>query len=335
MPLIKRITLDMFELSDVTSYMVNPVNLLGVPGAGLALEFRKRCPEYVEIYREACRDKTLRIGTVQVIDEIDQPWGIINLPTKRHYASNSDKDDIARGLEALREILSQDKYRYSVVTLPMLGCGLGKADYETVFPLMESYLGNLEATVFICMSPQRTVERPRYLTIAGPLDYGLNQKEHETISWVIDKTLESWGTSLSDYEGIVSGGYPGVDAYVCGSHYGDALVHVKSDVPYQDSYVWKKIEKMPLVVKPDIHRGGVGANLHLGNLLCEIGDDVILFKPKGHNNNRLSAMQTWLKSDKERRDREGLFPKRISVFGEVSDKPTPESTLLQHGDIPY
>ena len=55
--------------------------------------------------------------------------GIIDFPTKRYYADTSSKEDIIRGLEALRELLKTDRYRYATLAMPMLGCGLGKQDY--------------------------------------------------------------------------------------------------------------------------------------------------------------------------------------------------------------
>jgi len=35
--------------------LVNTVNCVGVMGAGIALEFKRRFPEYYEDYRERCK----------------------------------------------------------------------------------------------------------------------------------------------------------------------------------------------------------------------------------------------------------------------------------------
>lgn len=328
MPIIIRVTEDMFEFAEVVDYMVNPVNLLGAPGGvGLSLEFRKRAPNYVDAYKEACRTKELRVGTVQVIEDTEQSWGIINLPTKRHYADTSTPEDIARGLQALREVLLQDRYKYSVVGLPMLGLGLGERDYEVAYPMMVDALGDLSAVVFLSMSPGKTEMRPKYLTIAGPMDYGLTPEEQAVIDLNIDKVMTSWGADINDYTGIISGGYPGIDTYICGEHF------LKDQ---ENTYAFRKTGKTPIVVKPNEHRHGVASNLHLGNVLCEIGEDVILFKPKGHNNNRLSAMQVWLQADKEERIRNGMFPRRLAIFGDVGTAATPDDILIpQIEDIPY
>jgi hypothetical protein len=329
MPLIHRVTTDMFEFADVMDFQVNPVNLQGAPGGNLSLEFRKRVPDelFFSKYREACRDGTLRIGTVQVLEETGHSWGIINFPTKRHYANPSDKEDIARGLEALRDILKTDRYRYSAIGIPMLGIGLGAQNYETVYPMMIDYLGDLDATVFLSMAPDKTDLKPKYLTIAGPLSYGLKEDEQRFIDDIIDKVLTHWNATLDDYTGIVSGGYPGVDAYIGGEHYGKEI---------ESTYAFRKTGKAPLVVKPNPSHG-LGASMHLGNLLGEIGDDTILFKPPGHNNNRLSIMQTWLEADKQRREREGLIPRRLAISGEKKSTPKSESVLIPvvASDLPY
>lgn len=330
MPLIKRITADIFELEDVADYMVNLVNLLGAPGRGLALEFRKRISDdlFFNPYREACRSKELRIGSVQILENTGHRWGAINFPTKRHYADQSDIEDIRRSLSALRDVLVHEQYNRCSIVMPMAGTGLGGRGYDEVYPMMIDYLGDIKSTVFLCMAPEKTEMRPNYLTIAGPVTYGLNDEEKAKIDWVVDKVLESWGVSINDYEGIISGGMPGVDTYIGGVEFRENE---------QDTYVFRKTGKIPLVIKPNIHRNGVGSNLYQGNLLCEAGDDIILLKPKGHNNNRLSAMQAWIDSDFEKREREGRFPKRVAIYGDKTKSTVSESIAIPvtEADMPY
>lgn len=318
MPIVTRVETDMFVFSDVADYMVNPVNLVSAPGAGLALEFRKRCPEFYEPYRAACQSQELRIGTVQVLDDLNTPWGIINFPTKRHYADTTHKDDLVRGLSALRDILLTEKYRYASIGMPMLGCGLGKQDYEVVHPLMVDHLGDLEATVFLSMSPARTELRPRYLVIVGPPDYGLKDNDKSKVDEIIDKATNHWGNQLSDYDGIVSGGYPGVDTYIAGSQFNKDI---------ENTYVFKRTGKTPLVVQPNPERNGVASTMKHHHLLCEIGHDFIFFKPEGYNNNRMSFMQRWIKQDREKRENDGHEQRRTVVYG-VTDTTLQQERML-------
>ena len=52
--------------------IVNPVNCVGVMGAGLALAFKRRYPSHFSSYRAACRDRVLLPGTVH-IDDLGEP----------------------------------------------------------------------------------------------------------------------------------------------------------------------------------------------------------------------------------------------------------------------
>ena len=345
--LIYRTTEDMFTFSQVCDYMVAPVNLMGKPGKGLVLEFRRRAPLWADAYIQDCQTRALRIGTVTVFEDTGESWGVINLPTKDHYANHSEVSDLKRGLEALRNLLLEDKYRDSVIGLPMLGCGLGLQDYPTVLPLMKDYLEDIPATVFVSMAPKRYVDMqssqtddptivslvsdiafrsstddpgyPRYLVIAGPPSWGKTSEEHQFITDKINKVLAVWMVDPNDYTAIVSGGLPGVDQYVAGATYNQ---------DYLDTWTYQITGKIPLVPKPNKVRHGAGANLKLGNLLCEIGQDFILFKPKGHNNNRLSNMQVRLNDDNLARREEGLPERRVAVYGERDVILHPEGLLI-------
>ena len=61
----------------------------------------------------------------------------------------------------------------------------------------------------------------------------------------------------------------------------------------------------------------------------EIGDDIILFKPHGHNNNRMTQMQMWLEADKMKREKDGHPPRRIAVYGDNSTNFTNDQILIQ------
>lgn len=306
MGIVLRVETDMFVFADVVGYMVNPVNLVKVAGAGLALEFKKRAPEFMERYKEACDSKELRMGTVVPV-ETNQNWDMILLPTKSHFYDTSDSLDITRGLEALRELLKQDRYKYASVGLPMLGCGLGKQDYDTVFPLMKEHLSDLDATVIISMAPDKTELRPRYLLIAGPPGYGETPEQQKEIDEKIDAAMDAWGMSLSDYTGILSGGLDGVDTYIGGRDF---------NKNYEDTFVYKRTGGVPLVIKPDKAKDGIGSNLIQNQLLCELAHDIILLKPEGYNNNRMSLMQLWITGDRIKRHEDGHEQRRVAVSGE-------------------
>ena len=105
--------------------LINPVNSVGVMGAGLALAFKQRYPTHFLAYRDACRRRALYPGTVHTHDlgPGTSPRWIYAVPTKRHWRTPSRIDDIERSVSALVEDLVSRGI--SSVAVPRLGCGLG------------------------------------------------------------------------------------------------------------------------------------------------------------------------------------------------------------------
>lgn len=123
--------------------LVNPVNCVGVMGAGLAKQFKCRYPYNYILYREACKQKVLKLGTVHyVFVSTNKPQYVINFPTKHHWRENSTLKNIESGLEAL--VLTIKSREIRSIAIPRLGCGLGGLNWEEVKPLIVKYLGPLE-----------------------------------------------------------------------------------------------------------------------------------------------------------------------------------------------
>lgn len=134
-----------------TQVIVNPVNLKGVMGKGLALQFKEKYPEMFEAYRAACKDGSLQEGKLHLY-KADDVW-ILNFPTKRDWRDPSDIRLIEKGLQELKE-----KYKEWGITsaaFPRLGCGLGGLDWNVVGPLMHQYLDGLDIDVKICGEKER------------------------------------------------------------------------------------------------------------------------------------------------------------------------------------
>ena len=107
--------------------LVNPVNCVGVMGAGLAKQFKQRFKENYSAYRRACDHRTVAPGRMFVYDYgagwLLPPRYIINFPTKRHYKDPSRMADIEAGLDGLRETIIARQIQS--VSIPALGAGLG------------------------------------------------------------------------------------------------------------------------------------------------------------------------------------------------------------------
>lgn len=138
---------DIFSL-DVEA-IVNPVNCVGVSGAGLALEFRNRYPENYARYRSACRKKLLLPGRVFVTKTQTEapPWYIFNFPTKNHWRDKSSYSGIQESLQVLKLEIEQGKI--ASIAIPALGCGLGGLKWKNVEELTKTILGNSSTEIIL------------------------------------------------------------------------------------------------------------------------------------------------------------------------------------------
>ena len=121
--------------------LVNPVNCVGVSGAGLAPEFGRRFPDNDRLYKQACADGRITPGRGLITETgTEMPRYIVNFPTKRHWRNPSRLDDIETGLANLHRELRRRNIRS--VAMPALGAGLGGLDWREVRQLIENEFGN-------------------------------------------------------------------------------------------------------------------------------------------------------------------------------------------------
>lgn len=130
-----------------TQVIVNPVNLVGVMGAGLAKEMKNRYPEMFQKYKRACDSGAFNEGQLQLCKQGDV-W-ILNFPTKKHWKEASDLELIEKGLKTF--VNTYEQKGITSITFPKLGCGLGGLNWEKdVAPLMHKYLDNLPIQIEVC-----------------------------------------------------------------------------------------------------------------------------------------------------------------------------------------
>lgn len=126
-------------LESDSEVLVNTVNTVGIMGKGVALAFKKTFPEAMAEYLKAVNNKTIDIGKVQVVrTSYISPRYIINFPTKTHWRYPSKMEYIDKGLSDL--VLKINEYQIKSISIPPLGCGNGKLDWNEVKPLMIEYL---------------------------------------------------------------------------------------------------------------------------------------------------------------------------------------------------
>jgi O-acetyl-ADP-ribose deacetylase (regulator of RNase III) len=146
---------DLFESG--CEALVNPVNCVGVMGAGLALEFKKRFPAYFEDYSWACRHHWLGVGyvTYYFLGKTRCPKLIISFPTKDHWRDKSELWFIKKGLANLSYDLSFMMLAEPIksVAVPALGCGLGGLAWCEIKPLMEQAFSQCPDILFKVYEP--------------------------------------------------------------------------------------------------------------------------------------------------------------------------------------
>lgn len=125
--------------------LVNPVNCVGVSGAGLALEFKKRFPRAHLKYAEYCRAGNLDPG--EAFTDYDYGHQLIFLATKKHWRDGSNLEWIRDGAVTLRELIGT--LRLQSIAVPALGCGYGGLDWADVKAVIEDELTGLKARVVV------------------------------------------------------------------------------------------------------------------------------------------------------------------------------------------
>lgn len=142
------VTGSIFESKAVN--LVNPVNCVGVMGAGLALEFKKRFPSIVGLYQYDCENQLLHPGGLRFYAASTK--NIVCAATKDHWRDPSTLEWVESCLVALVRCAPI----WGDIALPQLGCGKGGLAWEDVRSLMEKHLSFSTSHFYV-----HTVDRKR------------------------------------------------------------------------------------------------------------------------------------------------------------------------------
>jgi O-acetyl-ADP-ribose deacetylase (regulator of RNase III) len=131
---------------------VDPVNTVGVAGAGLAKAFAEAFPAVGFAYAAYCHAGKARLGAVWTARDRDSGKWIVFFPTKRHWRERSSLDSVIEGLASLRELITMRHWRS--VAVPALGCGLGGLSWQKVQPEIEKALGDVPDCQVLVYGPR-------------------------------------------------------------------------------------------------------------------------------------------------------------------------------------
>jgi len=128
--------------------LVHTVNCVGVMGKGIALVHKLRYPQMYIEYKEHCKNKMIKIGSLWLYTKQENaPW-ILNFPTKFHWKYPSKIEWIEKGLQKFVD--TYEKKGITSVAFPLLGTHNGGLDTGDVRKLMDKYLGqcNIEIEIY-------------------------------------------------------------------------------------------------------------------------------------------------------------------------------------------
>ena len=133
--------------------LVNTVNIVGVMGKGIALQFKQSYPENFDAYRRACDAGEVQLGRMFVFTTrlMHPPRYIINFPTKKHWRGKSELEHIEAGLKDLVRVLREREIRS--VAVPPLGCGQGGLLWGDVLPRIKTALAELPDVDVLVFEP--------------------------------------------------------------------------------------------------------------------------------------------------------------------------------------
>lgn len=122
-------------LSVKEGVIVHGCNSMGVMGAGVAKQIKKKYPDCFEFYYNVCRNEKAKLGTCHVWIGSRGPT-IVNAITQdtvgrsERNVSYDAIDDMMRNLSNMG---------FSVVNMPMIGAGLGGGNWEIIEKILNSY----------------------------------------------------------------------------------------------------------------------------------------------------------------------------------------------------
>lgn len=136
--------------------IVNAVNCVGVMGAGIALEYKKRFPLMFTSYKTLCDNNLLEPGKLHLhkVDDQRSPvrdqaarqrW-ILNFPTKLDWRNPTKMEYLELGFKKFKETYKEKGI--TSIAFPHLGCQNGGLDFETqVKPLMIKMLSDIDIDI--------------------------------------------------------------------------------------------------------------------------------------------------------------------------------------------
>jgi O-acetyl-ADP-ribose deacetylase (regulator of RNase III) len=165
--------------------IVNTVNCVGVMGAGLAYQFKKKYPKNYAHYLNECKKDNVIPG--QVLVHTLEPYEsdiaahkfVLNFPTKLHWKQDSMLEYVIAGLNDLVKVIKDNSIKS--IAIPPLGCGLGGLNWYDVHSLIVEKLKDVDCEIYIFV-PQNTNGFPKECSTTTPHQFIVSHKRAGTYS---------------------------------------------------------------------------------------------------------------------------------------------------------
>lgn len=171
-------------LSSPAQVQVNTVNVVGVMGKGIALQFKNKYPEMFKSYRQICEKHLFDVGNLYLWKS-SKKW-VLLFPTKKHWRNPSKIEYIESGLKKFVE--NYDRLGIESIAFPKLGCGNGNLDWNIVKPIMKKYLKPLPINIYIYIDnyndfqPEHTDDNFIEWLHSNPRDLSFNELKEELLA---------------------------------------------------------------------------------------------------------------------------------------------------------
>lgn len=144
-------------LSD-SAIICHQVNCLGAMGAGIAKQMKQKYPENFYRYKKLCDEFSYRpellLGQCQLtINHDDTRWSntryIANLFGQAGYGRDKQQTDLRALFQAFLNLREQSKLidKHTIAIPYGIGCGLGGANWNDVYKIIEKVFKNDECSI--------------------------------------------------------------------------------------------------------------------------------------------------------------------------------------------
>jgi O-acetyl-ADP-ribose deacetylase (regulator of RNase III) len=172
----KRSVFGVYEEENV-NVLTNTVNTRGVMGAGIALEFKLRFPQYFSFYKEKCR-RNMSPGDILYYESSPS---IVSLFIKDDWKAPSRIEWVVESLKKLFILLEEKNIE--AIALPLPGTGKGGLRKQDVHDVIKKILDDSYTKVIVCMDekPSKSevamIERLKKSTVEDLLTASIRRKE--------------------------------------------------------------------------------------------------------------------------------------------------------------